>query len=439
MRKELERLKNARILILGFGREGQSTLSFLRKYFPNKEIAVVDQNKVDIKDRQVKTFFGEGYLKSIYDYDVVFKSPGVPNKIGEIKEARAKGIEITSQTKLFFDLCEGEIVGITGTKGKSTTTTLIYEILQEAGIDSVILGNMGKPCLDYFDESFGKGKIFVFEMSSHQLSDLHKSPHIAVFLNIFREHLDYYESFEDYFNAKANITKFQKESDYFIYNANQKLISELAKKTKAKCFGFSKWWPEFEKIVSKKDTPLLGEHNLNNVIAAILVAKSLRIPFEKTSSAIKNFRPLEHRLDKIGTYRGVTFYDDTLATIPEATIAAINSLRRKIGTVILGGSERDQDFVELAKVILDEKIQNVVFFPTTGERIWKEIKVVARKGELPKHFFVDSMKDAVKKCFENTEKGKICLLSSASPSFSLFKDYQDKSEQFVKEIKAYGE
>ena len=427
MNEVLEKLNDRKILILGFGREGQSTLNFLRKYFPQKKIAIADQNKIQIDDPNVEIFSGENYLSKIKNYQIIFKSPGIPNKIKEIKIAKREGIEITSQTKLFFDLCRGEIIGITGTKGKSTTTSLIFHILQTAKIPSLILGNIGQPSLDYLGDDFGKGKAFVFEMSSHQLSDLTKSPHIAVFLNIFREHLDYYESFDDYFNAKANITKYQNENDFFIYNSSFLKIAKVAEETKAKKMPFNLEM----NIIDLPRTTLKGEHNVNNIYAATLVARAMGISDTIIKKAITTFQPLEHRLQKVGEFRGVSFYDDTLATIPEATIAAVKSFDNgKVGSLILGGSDRGQDFTELAKFILDVKIPCLILFPTTGERIWKEITKL-EKNNLPKHFFIDNMKDAVTKAYENTKRGKICLLSSASPSFSIFKNYEDKSKQFT--------
>lgn len=438
MNNILESFKGKKILILGFGREGKSTLNFLRKWVKDIKIGVADKAVVKIDDSSVTKHFGPDYLKYISNYDIVFKTPGIPGKLPEIKNAKRLGILFTSQTKLFLHACGGQTIGVTGTKGKSTTASLVYHILSEVGMDSVLLGNIGKPCLDYLEADFGKGKYFVFELSSHQLADIDRSPHIAVLLNIFREHLDYYRSFKEYFEAKANITKFQNKNDFFIFNSADRQISDLALSTKAKTLSFLKWNKDFENIIAKKKIPLAGLHNLNNVMAAILVAKVLKIPSLKIGTALENFRPLTHRLETVAIKNGITFVDDTLATIPEATIAAIEAFGDNIGTIILGGSDRGQDFKELAEAILSHKISGVILFPTTGKRIWDEITKVSRGKSLPKHFFVNSMREAVEKSFENTPKGAVCLLSSASPSFSLFKNYEDKSKQFVKAIEDYG-
>lgn len=433
MNKVLEAFVDKKILILGFAREGQSTLLFLRKYFPRKTFFIADQNEYEVKDKFTKTNFGENYLTNLSDFDVVIKSPGIPNKLSEIVIAKKHDVEFTSQTKIFFELCLGVIIGVTGTKGKSTTTALIHHILQSNKQDSILLGNIGKPCLDYVDQDFGRDKIFCFELSSHQLSDLDISPHIAVLLNVFPEHLDYYADFSDYLGAKINITRYQTADDYLIFNEETPEFGNIKTLTKAKCMSFSsKSAKHF-----KGKTSLVGEHNLLNTAAAVEVCKLFNISEKELLKSLKTFRPLETRLETIGEFKKITFVEDALATIPEATIAAINSFPNQIGSMILGGSDRGQDFSKLAQKIISERIQTLVFFPTTGERIWQEIEKLKPDYSI-KHFFVDSMDEAVRLCFENTDSGKVCLLSTASPSFSIFKDYKDKSNQFRKSIDKYS-
>lgn len=467
MNEILLSLKDKKILILGFGREGQSTYKFLRKYFPGQKLDIADQKEFSRWDLSAKKLIkgdwfisintGKAYLDNLFRYDIIFKSPGIPGKILEIKRARKGGVVVTSQTKLFFGLCKGTIVGVTGTKGKSTTTTLIYQIVKNSGLKVVILGNIGKPCLDYLGKSFGAGQIFAFELSSHQLSDLTKSPHVAVFLNIFKEHMDYYESFGQYFEAKRNITRFQSEKDYLVYNCSDVFTRKAARETNSKVFGFSirrlkdsscflengslvvKMDRDRRRLIGVKVVPLVGEHNLNNVMAAVLASKVLGIPDRVIRETIKTFKPLEHRLQNVGTYKSITFIDDSLATVPEATIAAIKAFSGSVGTLILGGNDRDQDFKELAKVILKEKVANLILFPTTGGRIWRAVRKISTREYLPKVIFVSNMEDAIKFCFKNTPKRTVCLLSTASPSFSVFRDYQEKSKLFKKYIKIYAE
>jgi UDP-N-acetylmuramoylalanine--D-glutamate ligase len=396
---KLDELKNKKILILGFGREGKDTLSFLKKLFPGKKIDIADQK------------FDKNYLKKLKDYDLIIKSPGIPFKILP-KHSLEK---ISTQTEIFFNNCPGQIVGITGTKGKSTTASMVYKILKEGGVKAHLIGNIGKPVLS----SLLKAKsndVFVYELSSHQLYNLKKSPHIAVLLNIYPEHLDYYRNFIEYAKAKANITFHQTKNDFFVFNSGDKLIREFAKKTKA------------------KKIPIKGKYYSLNKAAARAVGKIFRIPDKIISKTLKEFKYLAHRLELVGTFKGITFYNDALATIPEATMAAMEVLGNKVETIMLGGFERNIKFKELARKILKSKIKTVILFPTTGEKIWKALRQVQGK-KLPKHFFVDNMRDAVALAYQNTSKGKICLLSTASSSFSIFKDYKEKGNLFKKYVK----
>jgi len=437
----LENLKNKKVLILGLGREGIDSFLFLRKLFPHKVLGVGDrQTKIKNlmeNDKKIKWHLGENYLKALKNYDIIIKSPGIPIHLSEIEKAfREK--RVTSQTEIFFENCPGKIVGVTGTKGKSTTATLIYKILKEGGLKVHLVGNIGKPVLNLLFSARPKD-IYVYELSSHQLYNLKKSANIAVFLNIYPEHLDYYKNFQEYANAKANITRYQKKcDDYLIYNSRNKIVREIAKKSKAKkipiptCLICN---------VKQKEIPLKGGFNLQNVGAAIEVGKIFRIKKEKIKKAIKNFKPLPHRLELIGTFKGITFYNDALSTIPETAILAMEALGKRVQTIFLGGFDRKIDFKKLAKFILKNKnIKNLILFPTTGEKIWKEILGLVRNRGVPKHFFVNNMPDAVKIAYQNTQKGKICLLSCASTSFSIFRDYKEKGNLFKKYVKkfAYG-
>jgi len=419
---KLNELKNKKILILGLGKEGVDTFRFLRKIFPKKVLGVADRLKISdlrfkIKDRKVRWHLGRNYLKALKNYDVIFKSPGIPIHLPEIERAQKLG-KITSQTEIFFDNCPGKIIGVTGTKGKSTTTALIYEVLKGGGIKAHLVGNIGKPVLNLLLSATPKD-IYVYELSSHQLYNVKKSPQLAVFLNLYPEHLDYYKNFNEYARAKANITKYQTERDFLIFNSQDKLVKEIAEKSKA------------------KKIPIKGKFYLLNVAAAKAVGKIFGISEKNIKKAIKNFKPLPHRLEYVGKFRGIKFYNDALSTIPETTIAALDNLGNNVQTIFLGGFDRGLDFKNLAKRVLKSKIKNLILFPTTGEKIWREIISLKNKNKF-KAFLVQNMRDGVKLAFEHTGKGKICLLSCASPSFSIFKDYKEKGNLFKKYVKRYG-
>lgn len=373
------------ILVLGLGREGRSTLELLSKILPKNKIGIADQNK------------GKDYLEKIKDYDVIIKSPGIPY-FPELTRAKEQGKIITSATQIFFDIFKGKIIGVTGTKGKSTNASLIYDILKAEGLDVHLVGNIGKPVLDVLAD-LDENSIVVFELSSFQLEDLNKSPHIAVITNLYPEHLDHHGDFENYKNAKFNITKYQTKNDYFIYNNNTTELKEFSKKTLAKTLPFS-------------DSPIF------------IIGHLFKVPNEKISQAIKNFKSLPHRLEFIGEFKSIKFYNDSLATIPQATIRALDILDGDVETLIAGGFDRGIDYSILGPAIDNSKIENLILFPTTGEKI---SKVVSRDVKI---FNVDNMKDAVKIAFEKTSPGKIVLLSPASSSFNLFKDYEDRGNQF---------
>lgn len=416
---KLEELKEKKILILGFAREGKDTYSFLRKVFPKKVLGIADRNenvKYQISnDKKVNWHLGKDYLKAIKNYDVIIKSPGIPPK--EILPFLTKNQKLTSQTEIFFENCPGKVIGITGTKGKSTTAFLIYKILKEVGIKTYLIGNIGKPVLAYLLKENG---FFVYELSSHQLNGLKKSPQVAVLLNIHPEHLDYYRNFKEYIQAKANITRYQTKKDYLVYNARDKIVKEIAKKSKAKKISIKGVYYDLDKNAAKA------------------VGEIFKIPKITIEKVIREFKPLPHRLEYVGTYRGIKFYNDALSTIPETTIAALDHLGDKVETIFLGGYDRGLSFKNLAKRILKSKIKNLIFFPTTGEKIWKETLKLGRKRGLPRHFFVKDMSQAVKLAYQYTKKGKICLLSCASPSFSIFKDYKEKGNLFKKYVRIYG-
>jgi len=420
MNVNLEKLRQnwcgARIAILGFGKEGRDTFLFLRKLFPNKNIGIADKSeKIEKLEENTIFYLGKNYLKAMRDYDVIIKSPGIPFKILP-KSALKKN---TTQTDIFFDNCPGKIIGITGTKGKSTTTSMIYEILKAGRIKAHLVGNIGKPVLNLLFSATPKD-IYVYELSSHQLYNLKKSPHIAVFLNLYAEHLDYYRNFNEYMNAKANIVGYQSKDDYLVYNSRDPLVKKIARESKA------------------KKIPIEGKYYELDKNAARSVGKILKIPEIVIEKALKDFKYLPHRMELVGTFKGITFYNDALATIPQATMAAMDTLGNKVQTIILGGFDRNIDFKELAKRVLDSKIKNVILFPTTGEKIWQEITKSGRNKKLPKSFPVNNMKDAVKLAYKYSKKGKICLLSCASSSFSIFKDYKEKGNLFKKFVKKYS-
>lgn len=448
MKNILEKFKDQKVLILGFGREGLSTYKFIRKYYPKKRIYVADKDTIKLpEDNYLTANLGDNYLDNLSEFDLIVKTPGISYEVQQINDCVKRGVEVTTQTQLFLECFKDKTIGITGTKGKSTTTSLIYHILKKAGIKAQIVGNIGKPVLDYIDEKNADG-LYVFEMSSHQLSDVKESPRVAVFLNIFPEHLDYYASFGKYLEAKRNIIKYQNASDIIIFNNDQNEIKEVCKTSLSKKFSFSSkdkvlngCYLEVDNIVyienrvqkyvfDTKKIKLRGRHNLNNVMATIIAANVFGVNFKDIASAIETFNPLEDRLEVVGVVNGVTFINDTLATIPQATIAALESLGDKTITLILGGFDRGVDFDILGKDISQRKnVLNVITVGQTGPLIIKSLNRAGYRGSII-NLKQKSMKEIVENAFRNTSKDGVVLLSPASTSFDMFKDYKDRGDQF---------
>lgn len=440
---KLKSLKNKKILILGFGKEGIDTYLALRKLFPVKVLGVADKKelrefdsktqKILLNDKNLKTFFGKGYLTKAGEHNLIIQTPGISPKEFNLPS--------TSQTEIFFDNFPGIVVGVTGTKGKGTTSSLIYEILKAKGLKVFLGGNIGKPVFQYLLKSKPQD-IFIYELSSQQLKNLKKSPQIAVFLNILQDHLDYYKNQTEYEKTKANIALYQTKNDYLIFNSQDKKVKQITKKSKATKIPFSLTKKSnLFKIVDQKDISLKGDFNLLNIIAAIEVAKIFKIENKVIKQGIKNFKGLPHRLEFLGKFKGIEFYDNSMATIPQTTILDLKTFSNKPVSLIIGGSDKGSDYKDLAKEISKSSVKNLIILGQgTGQKIIKELEVVQQLPgyrKLPSNFLTQTMQGAVKICYEKTPKNGVCLLSPGSASFNLFKDYKDRGEQFKKAIKSF--
>ena len=444
----IPQIKNKSVLILGLGREGLSTYLFLRKRFPDKALTIADKlplsqlpektRSVIAKDKNLNFILGENYLDKSRGFEIVFVTPGISDS--SLEKIKSPQTIVSSNLELFFELCQGKIIGITGTKGKSTTTSLIYQVLKQAGLDTRLAGNIGQPALAFLSGA-NSNTIFVLELSSYQLMRLRRSPHIAVVQNIVPEHLDYHGSFSKYVAAKENIVTYQTNKDFVIFNALSPAAKKIAEMSQAQKIPFGLYTKEAEKtILPIKFIPLKGKFNRQNVLPAVIVGKLFGISNEKIASAIKSFKPLEHRLEYVGTIAGIDYYNDSLSTIPESAIAAITAFPNRSLILLLGGYDRGLDFSNLAKVIRTSKIKGVILFPTTGKKIWEAIKKeVGDHKKLPRHVFVSKMKQAVEQAHLWAKKGDVILMSPASASFSVFKDYKDRGDQFKKEVSKLAE
>jgi UDP-N-acetylmuramoylalanine--D-glutamate ligase len=364
----IQDLNGKKICILGFGKEGQAMLNALEEHNIKADITIADAKEA-ISDKRLAASYqlGNEYLADLDRFDVIIKSPGIPVK-AELEAVKDK---ITSGTQIFFDSVHATgamIIGITGSKGKSTTSSLIFELVKAHGKDVYLIGNIGKPVIEYISAAKA-GTIFVEEMSSYQLMDLTVSPHIAVVTSFFPEHLDYHGSLEAYKDAKKHIARFQSAEDTIFYNAKSPGAIEIAEESKGQHVPFS----DEDAPVQIEDTHLLGVHNLSNIAGAFKVARSLGVPVETCIQVFKDFHGLPHRLQSLGIHHDIEWIDDAISTTPESAIAALDALGDRVQTIILGGQDRGVDFKELGKRVAKSKVKTVILFPGSGPRVFEAI------------------------------------------------------------------
>lgn len=427
--KIIEYLNNKSVLILGFGREGQSTLKYIRDYLSEKKLVIADKNNITVDDKNVEIISGENYLDCVNDFELVMKSPGISFKNVEV----AENTEVSCQVDLFLRFAPCHKVGITGSKGKTTTSTLTYEMLKAAGYDARLIGNIGVPVFETLD-TLTEDTVAVIEMSSHQLEFTRKSPEIAILTNVYEEHLDHYKGgFAGYVNSKLNIMRYQTENNSFIYNATQGVSQYIdlsvtpAHKVGVKADG--------ELPFEVRNEHLLGEHNRQDVLFAYNAAKIFGADDSACEKGVENFSGIEHRMEKVGTYKGVTFYNDCIATIPHAVECAVEALK-KVDTLIIGGKDRGIDYSEFVDYLLNCSVSNIIGTPETGHNIADEM---LKKGAQKTVIKAADLEEAVEKAYEVTALDKICLLSPAASSYNVYKNFEEKGRHYKELIKKYSE
>lgn len=431
-------IRGEKVLILGFGREGKSSFHFIKKHFPQIDISVADRNQGLDKSETLKIgdenlFLGDDYLEAIQNFNVIIKSPGI--SITAVQKKYKDKIWL-SQTGLFLEAYHRQIIGITGTKGKSTTSSLIHHILKCAGTYSILVGNIGQPPFDLIDQINPETHI-VFELSANQLEFVNHAPHIAILLNLFQEHLDYFGSIEKYFDAKMNIVKLQEAGDVFIFDSGNKNIGEQLKPIalKPKVFSFNE--NDNGQIVSSNailkkiefsNYKLKGRHNLKNITAAALACISAGVGIEEIISGVEAFSPLEHRLEFVGNYCGIDFYNDSISTIPESTVEAVKTIKN-IQTLILGGFDRGIDYTFLLNFLSTSSALTLIFTGPAGKRMMAEYQALKDKNQ--QIYFIEQFND-MSNLLQKTEKGKACVLSPAASSYDQFNDFEERGRAFKK-------
>lgn len=412
----LNRLRGKRILVLGFGREGKSSLAFVKKYLPEAVVAVADKNQMEGVQ-----YFGTSYLEAIYDYDIVIKTPGI-----SLKDVDVKGVEITSQTDLFLSQFHSQTIGISGTKGKSTTTSLIYHLLKESGRDAILTGNIGIPCFDIM-EQIGVQSIVVYELSAHQLEYVHNSPKVGVLLNVFEEHLDHFGTFERYRQAKFNLLRYMGADDYAVVH-DSLLMETLALGVNNVTFS------RMDFDIDEEALPILGPHNLMNAKAALCACEAYGIDARAVISYLYTFKPLEHRLEPVGTFGGVTFVNDSISTIPQAAIAACQTLGR-VDFLLLGGFDRDIDYEPLVDYMAEHPVPHLLFTGKAGERMMQLMKA---RGVVSQRVVYQTMEEAFDYLTSHATPGDVCLLSPAASSYDQYKNFEERGAKFKRLAQAFG-
>ncbi len=443
-------LKGRETLIVGFGKTGEELCRFLLNQ--GAHVTVSEQREAEQlsekigfwKDRGVVFETGGHHKETFLSAHMIFPSPGVPI-IAELKEAMAKGVEVLSEVELAFRFLKGRIVGITGTNGKSTTTTLSNKILHDGGIKSHLAGNIGTPLISYVEESEGD-HIYVTELSSFQLEYVQQfRAYISVLLNVSPDHLDWHGSFANYFEAKKHLLDLQDEEDITILNRDDPLVWNLRGEIKSKVFGFSqshrvtpgcfieKDWivctnGKEERIIHKSDIPIRGAHNQENVMSSMLIGFLFGVSSQGMRETIKSFEGLEHRLEEVASLQNVVFYNDSKATNVGATLKSLQSFDRKI-ILILGGRDKGGNF-ELLKKPVEEHVKKVLLIGEAKEKIARALK---NGNEVPLES-VSSLREAVEQGFAAASPGEIVLLAPACTSFDMFQNFEERGQEFKREI-----
>lgn len=404
--------------IVGYGVEGKSAEAYWRGLGDDVTILTTDDD--------------------LTGYDLLVRSPGVhPSKLPD-------GAKVTSVTNEFLDKCPAPIIGVTGTKGKGTTCSLIAKMLEAAGKTVHLGGNIGTPALDLLDQVVADD-VVVLEMSSFQLMDAKKSPHIAVCLMIVSEHLDYHTDEQEYWDAKGNIFAHQQESDVAVYNVNSQPSMNLAFTSAGTRIPYDvtgvhqegayvsdgQIWYQKTPICSVADVALLGAHNLQNVCAAVTATWQVASDVAALKTAISTFTGLPYRLEEVAVKEGIRYVNDSISTTPESTMAAVQSFTGP-KLLILGGSDKGVIFTDMAQELVKEDIKAVAIMGQTGPEITRELKMAGYPED--QIYQAATMDEAVRQLSEQAEAGDAIILSPACASFDMFKNYKDRGDQFNKAV-----
>ena len=445
-------LNNRKVAVIGLGVSNLPLLDYLHD--KKAIVTVFDQRTIDeipketmdkITSYSFDFSLGEFYLEKLKGFDLIFRSPSCLPTVPELAEAEKNGAIVTSEIELVLKMTPSKVIGITGSDGKTTTTTLIHRILEHAGYKCFLGGNIGIPLFTKIEEMTPED-IVVLELSSFQLMGMEISPDISVVTNITPNHLNIHKDYEEYINAKKNIFKYQNEEGILVINNDNEITKEFNKEAKGKVIYFSsktKLEDGFivdndiikeseagirKHILNVKDIKLRGVHNFENICTALAATKTL-VESDVAVEAIKEFKGVEHRLELIRELYGVKWYNDSVSSSPTRTIAGLNSYDEEI-VLIAGGYDKNLDYTPLAKPIV-EKVKTLILLGQTSGKIYeavkKELEIQNKNLNI---YMCDSLEETVKKALKYAKQGQVVLFSPASASFDMFKNFADRGEKF---------
>ena len=445
-------IKNKRVAIIGLGVSNVPLIDYLYNLgskimvFNNKPIDTLDSNILDkIYEYKIEYSFGENYLSKLNGFDVIFRTPSCRPDLPEIQREVERGAILTSEIELVLKLCPGKTIGITGSDGKTTTTSLIYEILKEENLNCYLGGNIGIPLFTKIADMKPEDYI-VLELSSFQLMNMDISPDIAVVTNITPNHLDIHKSYEEYIESKANIFKYQNENNLLVLNYDNEITKQFTKASKSKVTYFSSKQKlnnglildngvikECENglrrhIVNTKNIKLRGIHNSENICAAIAATNGI-VSVDSQIKAITNFTGVNHRLEFVKEINGAKWYNDSIASSPTRTIAGLNSFDENI-VLIAGGYDKHLDYTPIAEPIIN-KVSKLILLGQTSDKIYNAVIESLQVHEKELDIFkVETLEEAINKAKEVSKKGDVVLFSPASASFDMFKNFEERGNKF---------
>ena len=426
-------LLEARVGILGMGAEGRSVLAALRRWGHTGTVTALSDTRSDLEAPGLQWRVGEHQNQGLNEIDVLVRSPGFPPHHPTLQMARSCGLTITTATDLFVNEVRAAglpLIAITGSKGKSTTATLAAKMLAGAGVDAVLVGNIGVPALDHLDTILAREQVSVFEMSSYQCHNLTLGPTTGVLLDLFPEHMDWHGGVADYYAAKLNLAATQRAGDLFLYN---RFWQEPPGPGTHRCINHSGdlhfadgWFLRAGEKLCRDDGMLMpGLHQRRNALSAFAATEALGVRPEHLHAAITSFSGLTHRTQDLGVFRGIRWFDDAISTAPQAAVAALSALEGTVATRIAGGPERGSDCAPLAEALRSGSADTVLLMPDSGASLARLLQGSRLHVEQ-----VPDLETAVARAAALTPSGRTCLFSPASPSYNQFRNFKERGERF---------